>query len=131
MDALRGHEADIARFERWALRATEHAAPGDEARLEEALFANVRAERPFALVQVTREGRDGFTLTYPREGVVPQDLAWRSGRSEVLGEVEVAGQGTGEHAQLWVRVQPMESAGTPLVITLSIETNPASAEASR
>lgn len=121
MDALRAHEADIARFERWALRATEHAGPGDEARLEEALFANVRAEHPFALVQVTREGRDGFTLTHPHGGVVPESLTWRSGRSETLGDVEVATEGTNTHA-LWVRLQPMESVGTPLQITLSIET---------
>ena len=48
MEALRTHEADIARFERWALRATEHAGAGDEARLEEALFATVRRGRWFA-----------------------------------------------------------------------------------
>ncbi len=117
MDALRAHEPDIARFERWALRATEHANPSDAARLEEALFASVRAERHFTLVQVTRDGRDGFTLTHPHEGTVPSDLAWHEGRSEALGDVEVAGLGT----QLWVRLHPREGAGTSLSITLAME----------
>jgi len=117
MDALRAHEQDIARFERWALRATEHANPADAPRLEEALFATVRAEQHFTLVQVTRDGRDGFTLTHPRGGAVPPDLAWHEGRSEVLGDIEVAGLGT----QLWVRLHPRESAGTSLSITLSME----------
>lgn len=117
MDALQAHEPGIARFERWALRATEHANPSDAARLEEALFASVRAERHFTLVQVTREGRDGFTLTHPHDGTVPPDLAWHEGRSEVLGDVEVAGTGT----QLWVRLHPRESAGTHLAITLAMD----------
>ena len=117
MDALRAHEQDIARFERWALRTTEHANPSDAARLEEALFASVRAEQHFTLVQVTRDGRDGFTLTHPHEGTVPPGLAWHEGRSEVLGDIEVAGEGT----QLWVRLHPRESAGTYLSITLAIE----------
>lgn len=101
-DDLAPHEEAIGRFVHWAERTTGAALPRERARLDETLFAPVRAEPRFRTVVVELSGGSPLRAVHPEGAEVPE-IAWRSVRSRTLGVLE-AGRDARDEGLVWARL---------------------------
>ncbi len=117
-DAIAPHEVEIERFVQWAHRATRGSSPREHARIDETLFAPVRSDARFVVIEVERGGHTPFRAAHPADAIVPT-LPWQTVRTRHLGLIDAARD---PHAptHLWARLAGSED--DALVITMELAT---------
>jgi hypothetical protein len=122
-DRLTPHEEAVERFGAWALRTTRTLTPRDRARIEEALFAPIRDDARFVVVQVERDGRTPLRMVTPRDARIPAALAWGTVRSPRLGLVAMA-EDPSDAQLVWARIEVGAHDPPPIILTLALRALP-------